>query len=167
MILIGLGANLPSCHGSPEETLRAALKALEASSGIHVQRMSSIWLTAPVPVSDQPWYRNAVVAIETSLSAEELMVALQQIETEFGRVRSVRDAPRVLDLDILAYNNEVHENEGCIVPHPRMHSRAFVLMPLREIAPEWVHPVFGVSVQKMIETMPEGQEIEISENRAA
>lgn len=166
MILIALGANLPSRYGAPEETLKAAVIKLE-EEGIQVLQASSIWLTAPVPISDQPWYRNAVVAIETALDVQELMAVLQKIEEDFGRVRSVRDAPRALDLDILAYNNEIHDKVDCTVPHPRMQGRAFVLMPLQEIAPEWVHPVLGLSVQKMIETMPEGQEIEISKSKAA
>ena len=166
MILIALGANLPSCHGSPEDTLRAASVHLE-DAGVRVVRASSIWLTAPVPVSDQPWYRNAVLRVETELSAQELMALLHKIEDDFGRVRRERNAARCLDLDLLAYGDKVFSEGDFLLPHPRMHQRAFVLMPLREVAPTWVHPVLRVSVSKMIEDMPEGQDIEISEKLAA
>jgi len=166
LILIGVGANLPSRFGGPEETLKAAIGAI-ADQGVEVLQVSSIWLSAPVPVSDQPWYRNAVIAVETALGPRELMACLQKIESDFGRVRSVRDAPRVLDLDILAYHGDVLSESDCVIPHPRMHTRSFVLLPLAEVAPTWRHPVTGAFVQDLIDEMPEGQEIEISENRAA
>ncbi len=166
MILIALGANLPSRYGDPEDTLYAAVEALK-EVGLDVVSTSSVWSTAPVPVSDQPWYRNAVVSVQTSLNVHALMQCLQKVELNFGRVRSVKDAPRVIDLDIIAYHDEIYSDVDCMIPHPRMHLRAFVLMPLQEIAPGWLHPVSGMSVQKMIDSMPEGQEIEISKNRAA
>ena len=127
---------------------------------MRVIKRSSIWLTAPVPVSDQPWYRNAVVVVETDLTAQELMVLLHSIERRFGRVRTVRDAPRLLDLDIIAYHDEVHDHSNMTVPHPRMHDRAFVLKPLQEVAPNWEHPVLGLSVTQLIAQLPEDQQAE-------
>lgn len=159
MILIALGANLPSRYGDPEATIEAALECFERE-GVRVVKRSSIWLTAPVPVSDQPWYRNAVVAVETDLTAQELMVLLHSIERRFGRVRTVRDAPRLLDLDIIAYHDEVHDHSNMTVPHPRMHDRAFVLKPLQEVAPNWEHPVLGLSVTQLIAKLPEDQQAE-------
>ena len=166
MILIGLGANLPSRYGAPEDTLRAALEALKQKD-FEVLAASSIWLSAPVPVSDQPWYRNAVISVKTSFSFVEILEALQSIEMDFGRVRAERNAPRLLDLDLLAYNDEVYTDPACTVPHPRMHQRAFVLKPLQEIAPQWCHPVLGLSLPELIQAMPEGQRIEISQELAA
>ncbi len=168
MSLIALGANLPSRYGPPEATLRAAIAEVEAR-GIVVLAVSSIWLTAPVPISDQPWYRNAVIAVQTEMEAKALMGVLHEVERGFGRVRvpGERDAPRLLDLDLIAYNDEVFEEDGLVVPHPRMHLRAFVLRPLAEVAPRWRHPVLGLFVSELIETMPEGQDIEISQERAA
>ncbi|MEZ5813714.1 MAG: 2-amino-4-hydroxy-6-hydroxymethyldihydropteridine diphosphokinase [Alphaproteobacteria bacterium] len=166
MILIGLGANLPSRFGGPEDTLRAAVSTIRAE-GVRVVKESSVWLSAPVPVSDQPWYRNAVIAVQTDMGAFELLKCLQRIEGDFGRERSVRNAPRVLDLDLLAYRDVVIEGEGLRLPHPRMEGRAFVLMPLAEVAPRWRHPVTGMFVQDLIEKLPEGQEIEISGGLAA
>ena len=159
MILVALGANLPSRYGDPEATINAALERFERE-GLHVLKRSSIWLTAPVPVSDQPWYRNAVVAIETDLSAQALIELLHAIEEDFGRVRTVRDAPRLLDLDIIAYHDEVHSDSNLIIPHPRMHARAFVLKPLQEVAPEWQHPVLSLCVDRLIANLPEDQQAE-------
>jgi 2-amino-4-hydroxy-6-hydroxymethyldihydropteridine diphosphokinase len=98
------------------------------------------------------------------------MGLLHEVEQGFGRVlvAGERDAPRLLDLDLIAYNDEVfEEGDGLVVPHPRMHMRAFVLRPLAEVAPSWRHPVLGLSVSELIERMPEGQQIEISQERAA
>ncbi len=157
MILIALGANLPSRHGLPHQTLAAARHAMQAR-GLAIVRRSSTWLTAPVPVSDQPWYHNEVVAVETGLSPYALLETLQAIEEEFGRVRTVRNAPRVLDLDLIAYDDVILSKPELIVPHPRMHRRAFVLMPLREIAPGWRHPVLCMTLADLVSNLPEGQD---------
>jgi 2-amino-4-hydroxy-6-hydroxymethyldihydropteridine diphosphokinase len=156
LILIALGANLPSRYGQPYETLIAAKGAMR-DAGLNIVRQSSTWLTAPVPVSDQPWYHNEVVALETPLSPYGLLEALQAIEQAFGRVRTVRNAPRVLDLDLIAYHDAILSKPELIVPHPRMHKRAFVLLPLREIAPDWMHPVLQAPLSSLIAALPEGQ----------
>lgn len=162
MILIGLGANLPGPFGSPEEALQACVPVF-ADKGFPVVHASHIWESAPVPVSDQPWYRNAVAEVETDLSPQALIKALHEIEHDFGRVRTVRNAPRVLDLDLLAYGTLVLDEGGLHLPHPRMHMRAFVLFPLREIAPDWRHPVLEQSVDEMIVALPDGQDIRLVE----
>ncbi len=168
MILIALGGNLPSCHGEPEETLLAARDAL-VFRGLTVSGFSSVWLSAPVPASDQPWYRNAVMSVETRLGAPALMALLQSVEEAFGRVRVAgqQNAARVLDLDILAYQDQIFHSADLLVPHPRMQDRGFVLYPLQEIAPDWVHPVLKRSVTAMIESLPAGQEIMRSQDVAA
>jgi 2-amino-4-hydroxy-6-hydroxymethyldihydropteridine diphosphokinase len=155
-ILIAFGANLPGSFASPLEALRAAVPAL-AARAVHVTRSSRVWLTAPVPVSDQPDYHNAVAAVETELPPHALLAALQDVERAFGRVRTVRNAPRVLDLDLIAYRGEVIDRPGLLVPHPRMHQRAFVLRPLQEVAPGWVHPVLGAGIDRLVRALPEGQ----------
>lgn len=156
MIFVALGANLPSQHGQPEETLQAALDIM-GKYGLKLQAVSSIWLTAPVPVSDQPWYRNAVAQIETAQSAPELLKSLQDIENHFGRVRQVRNEPRVLDLDLLAYHGELIGEPDLLVPHPRMHERAFVLLPLQELAPDWKHPLLKLDIATMLKLVPPEQ----------
>ncbi|MBC7286236.1 2-amino-4-hydroxy-6-hydroxymethyldihydropteridine diphosphokinase [Hoeflea sp.] len=157
MIFVALGANLPSSYGSPYETLQAAKKAMQ-DKGITIAASSRTWLTAPVPVSDQPWYHNEVARVETTLSPYELLEVLQDIENGFGRVRTVRNAPRILDLDLIGYHAEILDKPELIVPHPRMHKRAFVLLPLREVAENWAHPVLGMTLDDLIVNLPSDQE---------
>ena len=159
LVLIGLGANLPSSHGEPPATLRAALGRL-AAAGVKIARRSRFWHSAPVPVSDQPWYVNAVAAIETRLAPEPLLALLHEIEAEFGRVRSVVNAPRLIDLDLLAHGREIRIAGAPILPHPRLHERAFVLMPLTDIAPGWRHPVTGETLTTLVGRLPADQKIE-------
>ncbi|MGH1403351.1 MAG: 2-amino-4-hydroxy-6-hydroxymethyldihydropteridine diphosphokinase [Alphaproteobacteria bacterium] len=159
MILLGLGANLDSRYGTPEKTLSECCALLEHHH-IHIIKSSNIWKSAPVPISDQPWYRNAVCHVDTSLSPCDLLKTLAGIEDVSGRVRNARNAARVLDLDLLAYNDQVLDSHLLTLPHSRMHERAFVLYPLQEVAPQWVHPVLDMTVEAMIDEMPSGQEIE-------
>ena len=166
MIIIALGANLPSRFGGPEDTLAAAYAEMERR-GVIITKSSAIWLTAPVPASDQPWYRNAVVSVETALDIFSLLQILKQIEKDFGRADTVRDAPRVLDLDVIAWNDRVYETPDLVVPHPRMQGRGFVLYPLQEIAPGWIHPVLGQSVAELIAALPEAQAVSPIGMRAA
>lgn len=158
MILIALGANLPSQHGTPKQTILKALDALRGR-GVKVLAVSPIYLTAPVPVSDQPWYHNAVALIKTHLLPKDLLKLLQEIEIDFGRIRTVRNAPRVLDLDILDYQGKEIDEPELELPHPRMTERAFVLYPLHDVAPDWRHPVTREAISSLIENLPLGQEI--------
>jgi 2-amino-4-hydroxy-6-hydroxymethyldihydropteridine diphosphokinase len=159
MILIGLGGNLPSRVGDPEATLRAAMRALE-EAGVEIRARSRFYRSAPVPASDQPWYVNAAIAVATDLSPRDLLLLLHRIEANFGRVRLERNEPRSLDLDLLAYDDrvEIGATGGPILPHPRLSDRDFVLLPLRDIAPEWRHPVTGKTVDALIAALPPGQE---------
>jgi 2-amino-4-hydroxy-6-hydroxymethyldihydropteridine diphosphokinase len=159
MILIGLGANLPSPrHGPPAATLAAALDALAADGRVRVVGRSRWYETAPVPVSDQPWYVNGVARVATDLPPAELLARLHAVEADFGRVRSVRNAPRLVDLDLLAYEGRVIDGEGGLeLPHPRLHERAFVLLPLAELAPGWRHPRLHRTVEELIAALPPDQ----------
>lgn len=159
MILIGLGANLPSSAGPPLKTLEAALRAL-GDAGVEIAARSRWYRTAPVPASDQPWFVNGVARIETSLEPIELLALLQKIERQFGRQRGIRNAARTLDLDILDYEGNVDEGPDLTLPHPRMPERAFVLLPLAEVAPDWRHPKSGQRVATLIAALPVGQKAE-------
>ena len=165
-IYLGLGANLPSRHGTPRETLEAAI-AVIALAGVTIVGVSPWFESAPVPRdADQPWYVNGVVEVATALSPEELLALLQKIERDFGRVRSVPNAPRSLDLDIVAYGDRVVTEGAPLLPHPRMHARAFVLLPLQDLAPDWLHPQSGRPIADLIADLgrlddPEGQEIRL------
>jgi len=159
MILIGLGANLPSAVGGPQQTLEAALTELEMW-GVHVIARSRWYRTAPVPRSDQPWFVNGVARIETMLSPGTLLALLRRAEQKFGRRRSVANAARTLDLDIIDYNGRVENLPELVLPHPRMQDRAFVLRPLAEIAPGWRHPILGKAVETLISELAPGQNAE-------
>ncbi len=158
MILVALGANLPSSFGAPQETLAEARREM-AVRGLRILCHSRTWLTAPVPVSDQPWYHNEVAAIETGLPPFGVMQILQGIEQDFGRVRGARNEARLLDLDLLAYHDEVMNESFLTLPHPRLQERAFVLRPLQEVAPDWIHPVLGRNVETLIRVLPPDQEV--------
>ncbi|MEM7680063.1 MAG: 2-amino-4-hydroxy-6-hydroxymethyldihydropteridine diphosphokinase [Pseudomonadota bacterium] len=166
MKLIGFGANLSSKYGTPEQTIQKALESLEAHE-VRVVRQSSLWLSAPVPISDQPWYHNGVAIIETSHDPSKLLKLLKNIEKDFGRMSLKRNASRVLDLDILVFDDVVMSEERLTIPHPRMHERAFVLYPLQELLPDWSHSTLDRSVAQMIEMIPEGQDIKKMESKVA
>ena len=159
MILIALGANLPSAAGGPQQTLEAALKRLEAS-GVRVVARSRWYRTAPVPASDQPWFVNGVARVETALEPRRCWPLLRRVEQEFGRQRTVRNAARTLDLDIIDYDGRVENTLELTLPHPRMQDRAFVLLPLAEIAPAWRHPTLGKTVESLISALPPEQKAE-------
>jgi 2-amino-4-hydroxy-6-hydroxymethyldihydropteridine diphosphokinase len=152
-ILIGLGANLPSTVGPPATTLAAALGRL-ADAGIITLRRSRWFVSQPVPPSDQPWFVNGVAAVATLLEPVPLLAALLAVEAGFGRARGAPNAARTLDLDLLAYGDRVETPPpgapGPILPHPRLTERAFVLLPLAEVAPGWHHPVTGRPLAELI-----------------
>lgn len=159
MIFVGLGGNLESrAFGPPVATLTAALDALN-SDRCAVTRRSRWYRSAPVPASSQPWFVNAVAEIDTDMPPEALLAHLHAVEARFERFRTVPNAPRTVDLDLLVYHDLVLDaGPGPIVPHPRMQERAFVLLPLRELAPDWVDPRSGRPLRQLIGELPADQE---------
>jgi 2-amino-4-hydroxy-6-hydroxymethyldihydropteridine diphosphokinase len=158
--LIGLGSNLDSpVLGAPRDNCEAAIDRLSAL-GLSPLRRSGWYFSAPVPVSDQGWFVNGVLSIETDLGPRQALSVCQKIELEMGRVRSVDNGPRIIDIDILAWDDEILTETGLQLPHPRLSERAFVLFPLADIAPDWRHPSTGQTVTALINGLEPGQEIE-------
>ncbi|BDH59953.1 2-amino-4-hydroxy-6-hydroxymethyldihydropteridine pyrophosphokinase [Lysinibacillus sp. PLM2] len=129
-VYLSLGTNI----GNREQNLKLAVKLLQESKSVKIKAVSSIYETAPVGYVDQPSFLNIAIFLQTSNSADEMLKICQSIEIKLGRVREIRWGPRIIDLDILLFNNDNIGVENLIVPHPRMYERAFVLVPLIEIA---------------------------------
>jgi 2-amino-4-hydroxy-6-hydroxymethyldihydropteridine diphosphokinase len=161
-IFIGAGANLSHpVHGAPRQALEAAFAELGRRGG-SVIRVSPWYRTAPVPVSDQPWYVNAVAEVVTKLAPDRLLLALHEVEQAFGRVRTVANAARMIDLDLLDFQGKTAAGGPgrAILPHPRMAARAFVLRPLADLVPDWRHPVTGTPIRDLLAALPADQTIE-------
>ena len=139
---IGLGSNL----GDPQGKVREGFTALADLPQTQLAAESSLYRSVPVGNADQPDFVNAVARLSTDLAPQTLLKSLLSIEQRYGRERSIRNAPRTLDLDLLLYDAERIDEPGLVVPHPRMHERAFVLAPLLEIAPACVIPGKGPAV---------------------
>jgi 2-amino-4-hydroxy-6-hydroxymethyldihydropteridine diphosphokinase len=155
MSYLALGANLPSGDGlSPLQTCARAIAAIQAMDTIQSVVRSQWYSTAPIPPSDQPRYINAVLRVTCTAEPASLLAALAAIEQAFGRVRGQADAARTLDLDIIDMNGLVRAAPDPILPHPRAHARGFVLYPLRDVAPRWVHPASGLSIDELIAALP-------------
>jgi 2-amino-4-hydroxy-6-hydroxymethyldihydropteridine diphosphokinase len=159
VILIGIGSNLPAPPAeTPLETVVAALRAL-SRRGIRVIAHSGWYLSEPVPASDQPWFVNGVAIVESKLAPPALLDGLLATEAGFGRVRSVQNAPRTLDLDLLDHDSRLYDTATLTLPHPRLHQRRFVLAPLCEIAPDWRHPRLGLTAAELLARLPPGQPV--------
>ena len=141
-VIVALGGNMAGDFGSSEALLEAALAGL-AEAGLPILLRSSWWRSAAWPDPSDQEYRNGVVLVEAQLSPQALIRTLFMLENEFGRMHSVRNAPRTLDLDLIAHGRIVSDDPELTLPHPRAHERLFVMGPLAQIAPEWRHPVLG------------------------
>lgn len=162
MIVIAIGANLPADgFRTPLDTCRAAVARLAGEPEITVVATSRWYESEPVPPSGQPWYVNGVVLVATGLDPAALLARLHAIEASFGRVRRVRNEARPLDLDLIDHDGAVRDGAadgrdggGPVLPHPRARERAFVLLPLADMAPDWRHPGTGERIAELIAALP-------------
>ena len=154
---ISIGSNM----GNKVKNVEDILAALEGTEGVAISGASRLYRTEPVDYTDQDWFVNAVVRVETTLAPLELLDALGRLEAEAGRVRGeIRFGPRVIDLDILLFGETVMDTERLTLPHPRMHKRCFVLRPLCDIDPTVVHPVLKRAAEALLaENTGPGQDV--------
>ena len=154
-IFIAMGANV----GEPYQNIIGAMRAI--GSFATVTSFSSVYVTRPVGLQDQPNFHNMVVGVETPLGPHELLSALLTIEESMGRVREKKDGPRTIDLDLLFYDDLMLNEQGICLPHPRLHKRDFVLLPLAEIAPEFIHPKLNQSIESLARQVGSANIIEV------
>jgi 2-amino-4-hydroxy-6-hydroxymethyldihydropteridine diphosphokinase len=158
---LGLGANL----GDRGAALNGAAAAIAKIPGVRLLDVSPVYETEPIGAVEQPPFLNAVVAVETTLAPADLLPRLREIETALGRRERERWGPREIDIDILLYDGLVYSDEAVTVPHPEMERRRFVLVPLREIAPDLVHPVNGMRVEEMAAAVRDAGRVKLSSTR--
>jgi 2-amino-4-hydroxy-6-hydroxymethyldihydropteridine diphosphokinase len=159
-ILVAIGANLASAAGrTPLETCRWAAGQLGQIPGLDLRKVSRWFATQPVPASDQPRFVNGAAWLGGAVEPCGLLEMLQAIEAAAGRVRGVPNAARTLDLDLLAMDDLVMASPQLVLPHPRMQDRAFMLAPLQDLQPDWMHPVLRVSVSTMLAAVS-GQDVQ-------
>ena len=158
-VYLSLGSNV----GDRAAHLHAAIACLGALG--KVVAVSSFYETEPIEFTNQAWFLNCIVALETTEAPQELMAAILYIEHEMGRERLQPKGPRIIDIDILLFGEIILDSSTLTVPHPAMHQRRFVLQPLAEIAPETRHPVLKKSIQEMLDALPAGQTVRKFPNR--
>ncbi|MBI2541443.1 2-amino-4-hydroxy-6-hydroxymethyldihydropteridine diphosphokinase [Candidatus Woesearchaeota archaeon] len=142
-VFVGIGSNI----GHKEENIRKAVDLIKEKCKI--LKKSSLYETEPVGYREQDWFLNCAIEIETKLEPLELLEFLQSIEKKMGRIKKIKNGPRIIDMDILFYDNLFINEKNLIIPHPRLHERLFVLEPLKEIAPYFVHPVLNRKIKEL------------------
>jgi 2-amino-4-hydroxy-6-hydroxymethyldihydropteridine diphosphokinase len=149
-VYLALGSNI----GNREANLRESIRLI-SESGVQISKLSSIYETEPLDYLDQPWFFNAVLEAQTNLPVQELLAALRQIESRMGSKKPFPKGPRLIDLDILLYGNDIVDMPDLQIPHPRMLQRNFVLAPLAEIAPTFCHPSWPASAAELLARSPD------------
>lgn len=155
-VFISLGSNI----GDRRKNIEQAINLLEGMPDITIEKRSSLYLTEPIGYVGQDFFLNSVIEVETGLSPDDLLHRCQVVEDQMGRVRTMLWGPRVIDLDLLLYNGEIVEDDELIIPHPLMHNRRFVLIPLVEIAPDVIHPKLKMTASELLLHIKDGHKVE-------
>jgi 2-amino-4-hydroxy-6-hydroxymethyldihydropteridine diphosphokinase len=153
---LGIGSNL----GDPVQQCRTALQEISSLKNVQLLRRSSLYRTQPVGTVTQGWFVNGVLEIRTTFTAVQLFKATQWVEQGLGRVRAEKWGPRTIDIDLLLFGQEIVEMGDLIVPHPEMHKRRFVLVPMNEIAPYVIHPLYGISMKGLLDRLEDDLAVE-------
>lgn len=161
IVFLGIGSNM----GDPVRNCLEAINRIAGIPSTAVLHRSSLYRTEPVGIKDQPWFVNCVIEIRTALQPAALLQAIKIIEREMGRIPAERWQPRTIDIDILLYRQMVVQERDLQVPHPELHKRRFVLIPLHEIAPYVIHPGFGISVHGLLDRLEDGSKVERIEEK--
>lgn len=148
-VYLGLGSNM----GDRGKNIQEAINRLNSNCNMVVVSVSPLYNTAPFGFESQPDFLNGAAEIRTNLAPYEVLEACMDVEKSLGRIRTLRWGPRIIDLDILFYDDMILNDERLVIPHPLLHEREFVLLPLKDIAPEITHPIYKISVLKMYETL--------------
>ncbi|MFV1951628.1 MAG: 2-amino-4-hydroxy-6-hydroxymethyldihydropteridine diphosphokinase [Nitrospinota bacterium] len=154
---IGIGSNI----GNTYSNCLRAIEELNRSGKNRIVAKSSLYKTEPIGYTNQKWFINCVVELETLLSAKDLLLLLKDIEFRLGRTKGPRWGPRNIDIDLLLYDNQVINDTDLKVPHPEIKKRRFVLAPLSEIAPDLIHPVIGLSIKALLDSVGDAQRVEM------
>jgi 2-amino-4-hydroxy-6-hydroxymethyldihydropteridine diphosphokinase len=153
---LGIGSNV----GNPLQQCRDALREIASLKNVQVLRCSSLYRTEPVGNTNQDWFVNGVLEVRTNFTAPQLLKALQWVEQTLGRVSTEKWGPRTIDIDILLYGQEIIGIGDLVIPHPEMHKRRFVLVPMNEIAPYVIHPLYGVSMKGLLDRLEDDLAVE-------
>jgi 2-amino-4-hydroxy-6-hydroxymethyldihydropteridine diphosphokinase len=158
---IGIGSNL----GDALQNCKDAVESISRINEIQLTGMSSFYSSEPVGIENQNWFVNAVIEIKTTLAARDLLPVLQKIENTMGRTREIKGGPRIIDLDLLFYGQDIIDDADLTVPHPEIHKRRFVLEPLNEIASYFIHPAFGISVRGLKDRLNDQKAVKLLEKQ--
>jgi len=152
---IGIGSNM----ADPRQKCLEAIERIGRIEGCSVTSVSGLYLTEPIGVKEQEWFINCAAGISTGLSPFDLIRNLLSIEDDMGRVRTIKWGPRIIDLDILLFGQDIINDEALSVPHPMMHLRRFVMAPMLDLAPDLIHPVLGMTMTELYREIPQDGQI--------
>ena len=161
MIYLNIGSNLPSKEGSRENNIVTAISLLKKLN-LNLIEISSFYQTPSYPDNSDPKFINLCVKLESNLKASELLNEIKKIERKLGRTRIKKNEPRTCDIDIIDFNGKIIKNDELIVPHPRLHLRNFVIYPLKEIEPNWLHPIFNKNIEIFFQELDKNSHNEIT-----